>query len=187
MTENKLRTVEQRLSLRMPWKRPAAEGEGTPLRRPIVILAALAVVLSVTAGLLWFSNSARADKDDARSDALAAARKNVATLLSYDYRTISTAVDERAALVTGDFKSDYADLVNDQVAPAARKRKVVTRTDVVTAAVVSADTDQARLLLFLNQVSATKQSKVPLLTGSRVRVEMRKVDGTWRVADVTPL
>jgi Mce-associated membrane protein len=187
MRENTSQTQTDKLSLTLPWHRRSVETQGKPLRRTIPILAVLALVISVTAGVLWSVNRANADQDAARADAMAAAEKNVATLLSYDYRTIATAVEERTGLVTGKFKSQYAELVNDQVAPAAKKRKVVTRTEVVTAAVVSADTDQARLLLFLNQVSATKQSKVPMLTGSRVRVEMKKVDGTWRVADVTPL
>jgi Mce-associated membrane protein len=187
MTENTSQTMTDKLSLRLPWQRKSADKLGKPLRRTIPILAVLALVLSVTAGVLWSVNRATADQDAVRADAVAAAKKNVATLLSYDYRTIATAVEERTGLVTGKFKSQYAKLVNDQVAPAARKRKVVTRTEVITGAVVSADTDQARLLLFLNQVSATKQSKVPVLSGSRVRVEMKKVDGTWRVADVTPL
>jgi len=172
-----------RLSLRLP--RPG-RGSAQPSRL-LAVLAALAVVLAVVGGILWRANDNTDAVEHARTAALKAGQSDMETLLSYDYREIDTAVQERADLVTGDFAERYARLVEDQVAPAAKKQKVVTRTEVATASVVDATEDRVDLLLFINQVSATKASDTPVLSGSRIRVEMRLVDGTWRVAAVDPV
>jgi len=172
-----------RLSLRLP---RLGRVSARPSRL-LAVLAALAVVLAVVGGILWRANDSTDAVEHARTAALKAVQSDMETLLSYDYREIDTAVQERADLVTGDFAERYARLVEDQVAPAAKKHKVVTRTEVATASVVDATEDRVDLLLFINQVSATKASDTPVLSGSRIRVEMRLVDGTWRVAAVDPV
>lgn len=174
-----------RLDLAGAW-RWARRGRRRSLRL-LVALGLCAAALVTASGAFWVVNSRAADLEEGRKDAAAVASRDLETLLSYDYRTIADAVEERRALVTGDFADDYADLVTNRVTPAANARKVVTRSEVVTTAVISAEEEEVELLLFINQVSAGEKSKTPVLSGSRVRVVMKKVDGRWRVADVVPV
>lgn len=156
--------------------------------RPVLaVLAVLALVCFGIAGALWQKNGRADDLEAARMTVVEKAKSEVATLLSYDYRTLDAEMADRTDLVTGAFKDEYLTLVREELSPAATEKKVVTRTDVVSVAVIDADTETAELLLFLNQVSATKGSDVPVLNGSRVRVTMQLVDGTWKVAGIDPV
>lgn len=156
-------------------------------RRTLTVLCAVAVVLSAAATGLSVAAAADGSVDAARAQALDAGQRDIATLLSYDHRTVDSARAERTDLVTGKFRDDYARLITDTVAPAAKARKLVTRTDVVSRSVIDGDSDHMNLLLFLNQASQPEGAQEPILSGSRVRVAMERVDGGWRVADMTPL
>jgi Mce-associated membrane protein len=153
----------------------------------VLALTAVLIAVAIAGVLLRRENNADADVDAARAQASLAATESVAELFSYDYRTIAQDLPERAALLTGDFADAYDELVTTQVIPAASKQKLVTRTDVAVAAVISAQEDEVRLLLFLNQTSGKAGSDLPVLAGSRVEVEMKRVDGSWRVAAVKPV
>ncbi|MFC7500628.1 hypothetical protein [Nocardioides sp. GCM10030258] len=156
-------------------------------RRVIAVLVATAILLAAAGGVVAGRNGAEAGKDDASSVALTAGADSIATLLSYDYRDVDSAVKDRAELVTGEFAAKYATLIEDEVAPAAKKHKAVTRTEIASASVVSASDEKVELLLFVNQVAARAGSDVPVLSGSRIEVVMRLVDGTWKVAAVDPV
>lgn len=162
-----------------------------PVRwRAHALVSVLVVALFAIAGTglaLHLSNRSVARKEAARTQASLAATKDVAELFSYDFQSIAGVLDERSELVTGAFADEYKNLVRTQVQPAATKQRMTTRTDVVTISVVGGDTHSVRLLMFLNQTSAREKSTVPVLTGSRVQVTMKKVAGSWRVAGVDPV
>ncbi|WP_236787797.1 hypothetical protein [Amycolatopsis sp. GM8] len=151
------------------------------------ILGAVTVILAGAAGTAFVVHQRVGDTEAARTEASDAAKKNVATLLSYDYRSIDGAANQRADLLTDAFKNDYAQLVTNTVAPAAKSRKLVTTTTVAAESVVDASRDQVALLLFLNQQSQADGTDQPIYTGSRVRVVVKNVDGGWRVSQMTPL
>ena len=159
-------------------------------RRPgwaLSVLGAVTVVLVAGAVTAWFMHARASAVEAARTQAADSAKQSVTTLLSYDYASIDNAAKARADLLTGKFKDDYARLVTDTVAPAAKSRKLVTRTTVAADSVISADRHQVALLMFLNQESQADGAAQPIYTGSRVRVTVQQVDGTWRVAEMTPL
>lgn len=151
------------------------------------ILGAVTVLLAGAAGTAYFVHQGVSDVEAARTQAADAAKQNVATLLSYDYRSIDDAAKQRADLLTDSFKNDYAQLVSNTVAPAAKNRKLVTTTTVAAESVVDASRDQVALLMFLNQQSQADGADQPIYTGSRVRVIVKNVDGGWRVSQMTPL
>ncbi len=168
---------------------PRAIGRSV-LRHPVVVLAVLAVAvvaLALSAVALGRANGHTHTVEAARTAALEAAKQDAAALLSYDYQTIDRDAPTRGDRLTGPFKDDYTRLVTDTVAPAAKQRKLVTKTSVALASVVSADTDRVRILAFLNQTSQAQDTAQPVLTGSRVRITMEHVDGRWLVAELTPL
>lgn len=169
-----------------PLARRIASVGRTP-KRALVAVAVLAAMFTTAAAGLWAANNHDEAVETARVEALRSAGTTVAELLSYDHRTIAKAPQQRSKLVTGQFKAQYAELVESTVAPAAKKRKLVTRTSVVAASVIDASADQIEALLFLNQISQAESKKDPVFSGSRVRVTMEKVDGSWRVSELTPL
>ncbi|WP_050803523.1 MULTISPECIES: hypothetical protein [Protofrankia] len=168
---------------------PRASGR-VVLRHPVAVLAVLAAVVlaSTISSILLARANAHTDKvEAARSAALEAAKQNAAALLSYDYQTIDRDTPTRGDRLTGQFKDDYARLVTDLVTPAAKQRKLVTKTSVAMASVISADTDKVQVLTFLNQTSQAQDTPQPVLTGSRVRITMEHINGRWLVSELTPL
>lgn len=156
-------------------------------RKAAGILLAVLLVVSGLGLFLHQRNSVADGVDSARIAARKTAVVSVAKLFSFDYRTLSAALPDRTTLLTEDFSKEYSQLVSSKVAPAAKAGHITTRTEVATASVVSATEDSVDLLFFLNQTSASQGSMIPILTGSRVRVEMRKVSGRWLVAGVDPI
>ncbi|GAA4689208.1 hypothetical protein GCM10023215_26730 [Pseudonocardia yuanmonensis] len=157
-------------------------------RRAFTVLGVTAVVLAVVAGLFGFFALRQAQIESARGAASAAAEEKVTALLSYDYRTIQNDQGDRGAMVTGQFKDDYASLIADIVGPAASQQQLTTRSSVVSSSVVGTDgTDQVTLLMFLNQTTQSAAKPDPTLSGSRIRVTMQEVDGTWLVSELTPV
>src|SRR5262249_4514421 len=89
--------------------------------------------------------------------------------------------------LTGDFKRDYDKLIKDVIIPGAQDKQLKTQVQVRASAVVSATPDRATVLLFLNQLTAGKDSPQASVAGSRVRMELQKVDGRWLTSALTPI
>ncbi len=173
--------------LEPPTVRDLSSGIRLTGNRALVILTILVLLVGAGGVALWRSNAHESDVEKARESALAAATDAVPSLLTYDANTVATLAKSQAGLLTGSFAQEYAALVNDQLAPAAKKRELVTHTEVASGAVVSGDTSRVTVLLFLNQVSLAKDMKTPAATGSRVRVALKHVAGQWRIDELTPL
>jgi Mce-associated membrane protein len=58
---------------------------------------------------------------------------------------------------------------------------------VLNAAVIDAQPDQVRALLFVNQTSTTTGAPEPRTAANQVRVTMTAVDGQWLISDLQPL
>lgn len=156
-------------------------------RPTLAVLVVLLVALAGAAGVLLKKNDHTQNIASAEKAALATSKESLVTLLSYDYRELDGLADQTSNLVTGDFADRYRALLNEELIPAAKQKKVVTRTEIATASVVDGSTTKVDLLVFVNQVSATAGSETPILSGSRVRVQMRLVDGSWRVSAIDPV
>lgn len=153
-------------------------------RVTIGVLALLALALVGTSATSWVAAERTESINSAAEDATSSAKVAVGALLSYDFQSVSSAPKKQAKKMTGKFKAEYSNLVEKSLAPVAAKRELVTRTEVVSSSVVSEGSDRVVLLLFLNQVSQGKDSKSPVLSGSRVEVVMQRVAGDWRIAEL---
>lgn len=141
---------------------------------------------AVAAGL--FAVNAR---HDANQDGGQEARKVVVThveqLLSYDYRGIEDDLARERDWLTGTFADDYSALVTDEIAPAAKKVKVVTDASVTASGVTSTEHDQVELLLFVNVTTRSSELSEPRVSGSRLAVTAKYVDGAWRISALEPV
>ncbi|AOR31354.1 hypothetical protein BFF78_10195 [Streptomyces fodineus] len=185
-----------------PEPEPAEETpqESAPPRRAgqRVLTAVLGVVvvaaLVVAAVLGWQYRQGR-QAEQARGEALAAARSAAPVVLSYDYRHLDRDFARARALLTGHFRDQYGKTTKTVVSPTATKYHGVVKATVATpadggapaASVVSAGPDSAVVLLFVNQITESTQVSGPRLDLDRVRMTLTRTSGGWKVSGVDAL
>jgi Mce-associated membrane protein len=180
----------------------AAAGRPASTRRPapprlMVGVAAAAVVLLLTALVLallvegaGWGDWKRVQEHDQVSDAIrtapGAAEQAAATILAYDYESLEADRDAAAALMTPEYREEYLETFDDLVLEAAEERKAQVEADVRASGVAAAGPDRVEVLLFVNQTTvSTANSGEPQTALNRVVLAMEKVDGAWRVDDIT--
>ncbi|NMH98269.1 hypothetical protein [Pseudonocardia acidicola] len=155
--------------------------------RTVRFLGIVVAVVAVAVGVLGYEAHQYSATAQARDEASAKAEDAVVKVLSYNFRTIDQQVSDTAPLLTGKFKDDYASLVRDVVTQPAKDQQVAIHTAVVQDSVVSSSPDQVVLLMFVNQQADSGAKANPVLTGSRLRVTMDHVDGSWLISELTPV
>lgn len=164
-----------------------AGGTAAGAGRGARLAAVGAVVLAAAAAVLCGVQAHRAGAEaDARSEALAAARDRVPELLGYDAATLDEDLSDALAQTTGEFSSDYGQILEDVVRPQAKARGISTVAEVSAAGVVRGDTDRVVVLLFLTQTTTTGKAGATV-AGSRVEVTMERAGDDWKIAGLRPV
>ncbi|MGW3357210.1 hypothetical protein ACWDFL_17575 [Streptomyces bungoensis] len=159
-----------------------------------VLGVALVAALAAVSVLGWQYRQGR-QAEQARGEALAAARKAAPVVLSYDYRHLDRDFSRARALLTGHFRDQYGKTTKAVVAPTATKYHGVVKATVATpadgaapaASVVSAAPDRAVVLLFVDQVTSSTQVPQPRLDLNRVRMTLTRTSDGWKVSGVDAL
>ncbi|MFD9969151.1 hypothetical protein ACFWYA_13360 [Streptomyces sp. NPDC059011] len=172
-------------------------GRRSPRRRLLVcaVLALLTVAGLVAAAVLGTAYAQGRQADEARAGALAAARKAAPAVLSYDHRHLDRDFAAARGHLTGPFLQEYRRTTTKVVAPTAKKYQGVVTASVVTppgggspaASVVSASPDRVVVLLFVNQVTRSTRVDGPRVDLNRVRMELTRTTGGWKVSAVDAL
>lgn len=150
-----------------------------------VLLVASAAVL-VTVYLTQY----RPDRQSgaaAQQAAVAAASEATVSLLSYAPETIDEDLAAAQSVMTGEFATYYGRFTADIVGPAARDRGVKTSARVVDAAAMETHHDRARVLVFVEQETVSKDRPEPAPSASSVIVSLAKVEGAWLVSAFDPV
>jgi Mce-associated membrane protein len=177
---------EQMEKLRLPSLRLASAASRIPPVATLRVLAVLAVVLIATTTFLGFQHHGQ-DAESNAKEVQKTAATSMEALLSYDFRTIDGLVTRNQGLVTGQFSTEYKELVKGKIEPTVTQRRLKAETEVVASGVESMSDDRAVLVMFLNQdYGAVGQGDLST-SGSRVRVTMVKADGRWKVSKVNPV
>jgi Mce-associated membrane protein len=165
-------------------------------RRLLVAVLAVALVagLVAVAVLGWRYREGR-QAEQARGQALAAARQAAPVVLSYDYRHVDQDFAAARAHLTGHFRDEYAKTTKTVVGPTAKKYRGVVKATVVepsgggapAASVVSASPDRAVVLLFVNQVTRSTQVSGSRVDLNRVRMTLSRTSEGWKVSAVDAL
>jgi Mce-associated membrane protein len=154
---------------------------------PTAVLALLLVAGLVAVAVLgWQYREARTTQD-ARGEALTAARQAAPVVLSYDYQHLDRDFTRARTHLTGGFRDDYRKTTTAVVAPTAEKYHGVVKATVATASVVSASPDKVVVLLFVNQVTQSTQVSGSRLDLNRVRMTMSRTSEGWKVSAVDAL
>lgn len=146
---------------------------------------ALLAVAALGTGLFLLWDQHRTDQ--AREDALTAASRTVTAMFSYEPGTVETELPKAADALTPGFREDYLELINQAIVPGAKEKQLTVKATMQAGGVVSADTGHAVVLLYLNQLTTSKDAPEGQTTGTRVRVSLDKSDDRWLVAQVTPV
>lgn len=158
-------------------------------RAAVVVTVAALLVSSVTAGsVYWFLYRPDRLTDTAgQEQVLSAARAATEALLSYSPENVDNDVAAAKGLLTGDFLQQYTDFADSVVVPAAKQKGVKTEANVARAAVSQMRPDDAHVLIFVNQVTTSRERPTPALATSTVMVTLVRSRGNWLVSEFKPI
>lgn len=168
------------------------EPEVSAKRRRRWLPALLAVLLIASAGAAggvywWIYRPDQQTNVAAQDRARDAARDGTVALLSYAPDTLDKDLANAKSHLTGEFLKYYGDFTDKIVAPAAKQKGVKTEATVTRAAVSEMHPDRAVVLVFVNQVTTSKDRPDPALATSSVMVTMVKQDGRWLISEFNPV
>jgi Mce-associated membrane protein len=162
------------------------------LTRASVSAVVLAVLLAASAGVaVWlYFTQYRPDQgvdDAARQTVLKAAADGTIALLSYSPETLDADFANAKSHLTGDFLSYYTQFTQQIVTPAAQQKAVKTSAAVARKAIAEMHPDSAVVLVFLNQVTTSKENPDGSFTASAVKVSLQRHDDTWLISSFDPV
>jgi Mce-associated membrane protein len=154
-----------------------------------VVLVLLLLISGGVATWLYFKQyrpDQQTDTDVARTVARAASDGTTA-LLSYSSDSLDQDFAAAKSHLAGDFLSYYDQFSQQSVAPVAKQKSMKTTAKVTGAAVSELHPDSAVVLVFVDQVTTTKDSPQPSIAVSSVQVRMDRVGGKWLITKFTPM
>ena len=164
--------------------------QATPRRNRLTLFTAAALLVSaVLAGsVYWFVfRTDRLTDQGIQEEALDAAKAGTVALLTYSPDTVDKNLADAKSLLTGDFLEQYSKFADGTVLPAAKERGVKTEATVARAAVSQMQPGKAQVLVFVNQVTTSRERPTPALATSSVIVTLVKRDGSWLISDFKPV
>ncbi|WP_330304163.1 MULTISPECIES: hypothetical protein [unclassified Streptomyces] len=175
----------------------AGPGTATGRGRRRLLTAVLCVLLVaglVAVAVLGWRYREGVQADQARGQALAAARQAAPVVLSYDYRHLDRDFTAARARLTGHFRDEYSKTTTTVVGPTARKYHGVVKATVAAptggspaASVISTSEGRAVVLLFVNQVTTSTQVSGSRVDLNRVRMTLARTSDGWKVSGVDAL
>lgn len=149
--------------------------------------AALIGSAALVAGIYFGPHRSDQTEAAAQTAVAAAASEGAVALLTYAPDTLEPDLTAAQSHLTGEFLTYYSDFAEQIVAPAAKDKAVHATATVVRAATADVDGTHAKVLIFLNQSTTSKDNPEPAQTASSVMVGMTEVAGTWLISSFDPL
>lgn len=169
-------------------------GRAAPGGRALVLgLAGLLVVLLTYTGLMLLGllgTDGVADLDRAEAEASAgraaqsSAERAAEAVLAYDFRSLEEDRDAATRFMTKEYAADYVGTFDTAVVEVATEAKAQVTAEVQASAVMTAGVDRARILLFVDQATVSRDSAEPRLALNRVEFQMVKQGDSWVVDDI---
>ena len=156
--------------------------------RLIIIGLLLVAAAAGTAGLYFgqYRHDQQTD-DTAAKSAIAAASDGTIAILSYTPDKLDSDQAAAKSHLTGDFLTYYSKFTDQVVAPAAKQKAVSTQAGVKRAVVVELRPESAKVLVFLDQTTTSKDAPEPVQTASSVMVSLTKVHDRWLISAFDPI
>ena len=151
-----------------------------------VLLPAFVIGLGAVAGFLKWQSASQQGAEVAGAESVSAARETTTAILSYNAASVDKDLNAARDRLTGSFLDAYTKLVNDVVIPGSKEKKISAVAQVPAAASVSATSNHAVALVFVNQTT-TVGNDPPTNTTSSVRVTLDKIRDRWLVSGFDPV
>jgi Mce-associated membrane protein len=145
--------------------------------------------------LEWRDGRAKAK---AGREAVAAAQAALPAVIGYDYRTLD-ADFAKAEKYLADYGkgpdgkpqkllTNFKTTTSKSVADAANRYKVTIKADVVSSGVLKVDSPSTvTVLVFADQTVTNTKLKAPRIDRNRIRVQLHKMGGQWKIVALDPL
>ena len=168
---------------------PLLAAAGRRLRWAVVLPVALLVASVVACGsvYLFLFRPDQLTNDAAQQQVLTAAKEGSEAVLSYSPDNLDKSLADAKSHLTGEFLDHYSKFTDEVVRPAVAQRGVKTEANVVRAAVSQMHPDNAAVLVFVNQVTTSRDRPSPALATSTVMVTMVKSGGRWLISEFKPI
>lgn len=151
-----------------------------------VVFAVAIIALGGVGGYLYWNRVERIGERQARTELPQLAASAIPVILGFDFQTIERSRTDAYQLMSPDFRREYEDDTTKNVIPQARDREVISQVNVVGVGMLDAQRNSGSVLVFMNR-TVTDKSKQPLYDGSRLRVDYQRINGDWRISDITPI
>ncbi|MCV7021655.1 twin-arginine translocation pathway signal [Mycolicibacterium aichiense] len=154
-----------------------------------ILLVVLLVASAGAAGGVywWLYRPDQQTNSAAQQQAINAARDGTVALLSYSPDSLDKDLANAKSHLTGEFLKYYSQFTDQIVAPAAKQKGVKTEATVARAALSEMHPGDATVLVFVNQVTTSKDRPDPALATSSVMVKLTKTDGHWLISEFNPI
>lgn len=158
-------------------------------RWPLLVAGALLTAAAATTAGLYFGQYRGGEQinDAAAKSAIGAASDGTVALLSYSPDRLQSDLTAAKSHLTGEFLTYYGKFTDQIVAPAAKEKAVSTKAVIQRAAIADLHDDTARVLVFLDQTTTSKDAPEPVQTASSVKVSLSKVHGAWLISAFDPV
>lgn len=181
---------------RFEGQRAALTRFGASKALPVTLVAVIVVCL-VLAGLAFWqgrqawtsgpvSNQAVVDVGGT-AELVGQSRESIEKIFSYDFSRLDDSVEAARTMSTGQFTDRYLSVFDQTIRTPAQQQQLRQTATVQNIGVVSMRDDRATVMAltqFSAQRTTTGQStNAPGL----LRLEMERVDGRWKLAELTPL
>lgn len=151
-----------------------------------VLIAAASVGLAVVLYVTQYRTDVQTD-GAAASAAVRAASEGTVALLSYQPDSVDTDLIAAKTHLTGEFLTYYGKFSDEILLPAARERAVRSEAAVVRAAEAEIHPDAAKVLVYVNQTTTSRERPDASQTASSVMVSLTKVGERWLISAFDPI
>ena len=144
----------------------------------------LTLVLSVLAFLAWEEERDLDAAEDAGRTVRATLPDKLTAVLSYDFQTFDDAREKALAQLTPSFAEEYTDTL-DEIEDRARQQRRSQDATVVAVAVVDAEEDEVKTLVFINRTTSTAGSDRQRILQDRLNVTTVRRGDRWLIDDIS--
>lgn len=171
------------------------QGRATAVPRVLVGVLAVAVLLTavVLVRLLVAGDTATLPEGntpivagasvtsgEVKQEAMVAAADATGKVLSYTAETLEADIESARAVLAGEMLDRYADTMA-RIRQQTEENGTAVEATVVAQSIISANQEDAKVLLFVNQTTSGRHLEEPRVERNRVVVTLHRDDGDWLV------
>jgi Mce-associated membrane protein len=170
----------------------AADRKRVRLLTGLAVAAVVLVAAAVVAAVGWRSAATSGPRSNeafvdsaATAEVVGQVTNDMTTVYSYDYTNLPANEAAANAVITGKFATEFP-RVFGPVKQLAPQEQAVLKSTVPAAGVILLQGDRARLLMMIDQTGTRGAAKEATGATARLVVDAQKVDGRWKISEVTP-